>query len=122
MLDKRNTNILKNMRTLLHHPVSIAQMRKLHVSLPKGAFLNISESYSCSIIKEVSKHIPDVIEMYLSLWHRIDGGDCVVFVATGAMRENHSLDYSTPFDVEDLEAACDEWRGVDGNVCHFGWI
>jgi hypothetical protein len=64
----------------------------------------------------------DTLETYQSLWHRIDGGDCVVFMATGATRENHYLDCSAAFDVKDLEAAWDEWRGVDGNVHHFDWI
>jgi hypothetical protein len=108
------------MRNLLHHPVSIAQMRKLNIRLPKGTFLDISEPYSGSTIKEVTKHISDVIKMYLSLWHRIDGGDGIVHVSTRATRKNHSLNSGAPFDMEDLEATWDEWRNINGNVCHLG--
>jgi hypothetical protein len=43
-------------------------------------------------------------------------------MAMGAARKNHSLDCSAAFNVKDLKAARDEWRSIDGNVCHLGWI
>jgi hypothetical protein len=100
-------------------------MRKSDIGLPKRALLDASKPHPGFIQQKVLKKSTDILEMDLTLGHRVNGDDGVVLMAANSTRHNHPMNSSSSFNLLELKTSRNKGPRIDGNVGHevvfFSW-
>jgi hypothetical protein len=93
-------------------------MCKSDIGLPKRALLDASKTDPSFIQQNVLKNTMDILEMDLTLGHRINGDDGEVLMAARSAWHNHPMNSSPSFNMLELETSRNKGPRVDGNVGH----
>jgi hypothetical protein len=73
MLNERNKNIPKLMRTVMSELISVMKVNELDIGLTKRTWLDVCVTHTSMITEKVMQHITNVVESYLMLGERVDG-------------------------------------------------
>jgi hypothetical protein len=98
--------------------VSVLDMCKSDISLPKRALLDAPKTHPSFIQQKVLEDTMDILEVDLTLGHRINGDDGKVFMAARSVWHNHPMNCSPSLNVLELETSRNKGPRVDGNVGH----
>jgi hypothetical protein len=71
MLNERNKNIPKLMRTVMNELISVMKVNELDIDLTKRTWLDVCVTHTSMITEKVMQHIKNVVESYLG--ERVDG-------------------------------------------------
>jgi hypothetical protein len=118
MLNERNKNIPKLMRTVMNELISVMIINELDISLTKKTWLDICISHTSMITEKVMQHITNVVESYLMLGERVDGDNGNIRIAPSGPTENHPAHGLVIGNNHTLKPPWDERRRINKLIRH----